>query len=125
MAKRSRVTGRPGQRRPIDRTVDRVKPDSVPNGGLSLTESELARAAELEAPIVAEEKASEAASRRTAAIRGRGRTVVSSEPLSVRAAHEYAYVARDVRRIGLVASIMFGALIALHLLINVFGVFAI
>ena len=96
------------------------------SGGSTLTDAELARAAELEAQILAEEKAAEvAATKRIAAPRARGRAAVSSEPLSVRAAHEYAYVARDVRRIGIVAAIMFGTLIALHLLINVSGILTI
>lgn len=136
MAKRARST-RPGQRRRLERTPDRPKasePESVSESasvsrGSTLTDAELARAAELEAQIVAEEKATEAAAatKRAGAggARARGRAVVSSEPLSVRAAHEYAYVARDVRRIGIVASIMFGALLVLHYLINVAGVLTI
>jgi hypothetical protein len=43
-------------------------------------------------------------------------------PLSVRAAHEYAYVARDVKRIALTASLMIGILAVIYLLTNVFGV---
>ncbi|MEK6719488.1 MAG: hypothetical protein AABZ33_02320 [Chloroflexota bacterium] len=128
MAKRSRVSGRPGQRRPLDRPTTSPKSDASPSRGSTLTDAELARAAELEAQIVAQEAAANAAIRRASAprpVRGRGLASVSSEPLSVRAAHEYAYVARDVRRIALVAAIMFGALLGLHLLINVFGVVAI
>ena len=128
MAKRSRVSGRPGKRRPLDRPTTSPATDASPSRGSTLTDAELARAAELEAQIVAQEAAANAAVRRASAprpVRARGVASVSSEPLSVRAAHEYAYVARDVRRIALVAAIMFGALIALHLLINVFGVFAI
>ncbi len=147
MAKRSRASGRPGQRRPLDRSararrsagsgsagtgtgapasgparpIDDTKPVTAPRGA-SLTDDELARAAELEAQIVAEEKA--AAAQRAAASRaGRGRAAaLSTEPLSVRAAQEYAYVARDVRRITIVGGIMFAILIALHVLINVTGV---
>ena len=138
MAKRSRSSARPGQRRRLDRTADRPKasgsgspsePTSAPvSRGSALTDAELARAAELEAQIVAEERATEAAAaakRNPAGPRARGRAVVSSEPLSVRAAHEYAYVARDVRRIGIVAAIMFGALLVLHYLINIAGVLTI
>lgn len=131
MAKRSRSSGRPGQRRPLERPAPRGETAGSSSGGSTLTDAELARAAELEAQIVAEEKAAASSVRRAAGAasavgaRARGRAAVSSEPLSVRAAHEYAYVARDVRRIGLVASLMFGALLGLHLLINVFGVIAI
>jgi hypothetical protein len=42
--------------------------------------------------------------------------------LSVRAAHEYAYVARDVKRIALTASLMVAILAVLHILVNVLGV---
>lgn len=129
MAKRSRTSGRPGQRRPLERTPDRARAIAPLSGGSTLTDAEFARAAELEAQIVAEERAAEAAvaSKRIAgaASRARGRAAVSSEPLSVRAAHEYAYVARDLRRIGLVAAIMFGALLILHFLINVSGILTI
>jgi len=126
MAKRSRSSARPGQRRRHERTPDRARTNAPVSGGSTLTDVELARAAELEAQIVAEEKAAEvAATKRIAAPRARGRAAVSSEPLSVRAAHEYAYVARDVRRIAIVAAIMFGTLIALHLLINVSGILTI
>jgi hypothetical protein len=43
-------------------------------------------------------------------------------PLSVRASHEYAYVARDVRRIVVTAALMFSILAALWILVNVVGV---
>ena len=46
----------------------------------------------------------------------------AAAPLSVRAAHEYAYVARDVRRIGLTAGLMFAILAGIWLLVNVGGV---
>jgi hypothetical protein len=129
MAKRARGSStRPGQRAPIQRTSTRppasstapaTKGDDVLDDddplahtaigayeGHSLTDADLARAAALEAQIVAEEKASEAArqpkSRSTAAPRATG-TIAAS------AADEYAYVARDVRRIALIG----GSLIAL------------
>ena len=40
----------------------------------------------------------------------------------MRAAHEYAYVARDVRRIVLTASLMLAILFGLAIAINVAGV---
>ncbi len=43
-------------------------------------------------------------------------------PLKVRAAHEYAYVARDVRRIILTGGLMIAILAVLAVLINVLGV---
>jgi hypothetical protein len=43
-------------------------------------------------------------------------------PLSIRAAHEYAYVARDVRRIVGTAGLMLAILAGLWVLVNVVGV---
>ena len=91
----------------------------------SLTEAEVARAAELEAEANARERAAIAESLRR---RARGQANVLQEPgdinapLSVRAAHEYAYVARDVKRIALTASLMVAILAVLHILVNVMGV---
>jgi hypothetical protein len=123
MAKRARgSTSRPGQRAPIQRTPPRPKtPDIDLNetamaayGGRSLSDADLARAAELEAQIVAEEKAATAvqpATRmRTSAVPRSGGTLAAT------ASDEYAYVARDVRRIALIG----GSLIAL-----LFGAWAI
>ena len=93
---------------------------TIRSGGL--TSAELDRAAVLEAELVAREKAAAADSARR---RARGRTVDAAvvsdarEPLSVRASHEYAYVARDVRRIGLTAGLMFAILAGLWVLVNV------
>jgi hypothetical protein len=97
-------------------------------GSAALTEAEAQRAAALEAEIIAQEKA--AAQARNAAIaarvrRGGGRQEdpeLAGQPLSVRAAREYAYVARDVRRISLTAGLMLTILIALALAINVAGI---
>ena len=129
MAKRARGSStRPGQRAPIQRTparppasttapatkgVDPIDDDDPlahtaigAYEGNSLTEADLARAAALEAQIVAEEKASEVARQpksRTAAFPR------ATSTLAEAAAHEYDYVARDVRRITLIG----GSLIAL------------
>jgi CHASE3 domain sensor protein len=43
-------------------------------------------------------------------------------PLRVRAAHEYAYVARDVRRIVVTGGIMVAILAVIAVLVNVVGV---
>ena len=91
----------------------------------SLSEAEVDRAAELEAQATAREKAAIAESLRR---RQRAEAGVAAEPgdlnapLSVRAAHEYAYVARDVKRIALTASVMIAILAMLHILVNVMGV---
>jgi hypothetical protein len=85
-----------------------------------LTDDEMRRAAELEAEIVAREQASAA----TEAHRTRARAIREASaydpnvPLRIRAAHEYAYVARDVRRIGLTASLMVAILLGLYIATN-------
>ena len=91
----------------------------------SLTADEEARAAELEARILAEERAAAEAQRRN---RARGRTIEggrSAEPLGVRAAAEYAYVRRDVIRIARIGGLLLGVLAVLHVLINVSGTISI
>jgi hypothetical protein len=92
---------------------------------VSLTADEEARAAELEARILAEERAAEEALRRN---RARGRSIEggrSAEPLGVRAAAEYAYVRRDVIRIARIGGLLLGVLAVLHVLINVTGTISI
>jgi len=123
MAKRSRVGGRPGQRRPLERTAQRPA-SGQRRPANALTPEEEARAAELEAAIVAEEKAAEEARR------GRNRAraaaaeagLYSSQSLAARAAQEYGYVRRDVRRITVVAGALLGVLAVLHVLVNVLHV---
>jgi hypothetical protein len=88
---------------------------------MGLTDSEEARAAEIEAAILAEERAAEASLRRS---RDRVRSategpVRNAAPLSVRAASEYAYVRRDVLRIGRIGGSLLLVLAVLHVLINV------
>jgi len=86
-----------------------------------LTEDEMRRAAELEAEIVAREQAAAATAAATEAQRTRARAIREASaydpnvPLRIRAAHEYAYVARDVRRIGLTASLMVAILLGLYI----------
>ncbi len=121
MAKRSRLTARPGQRKPLQRPATRVADPERPAG--SVTRAEEERAAELEAAILAEEKAAEAARRpvergprsRSESV---GRPTHSSTPLSVRAADEYAYVKRDVRRIAIVGGFLIAILAVLEILVN-------
>lgn len=91
----------------------------------SLTEAEFERAERLEAELVAKEREAIAES-----LRRKGRTeeralvdtADHNAPLSVRAAHEYAYVARDVKRIAATAALMIGILAVLYILTNVLGV---
>jgi len=92
-----------------------------------LTDAELRRAEELQAEIAAQERAAMAEQIRR---RSRARAGVHDDedvnaPLRVRAAHEYAYVARDVRRIVITGGIMAAILAVLAILINGFGVISI
>lgn len=93
--------------------------------GAALTEEELKRAAELEAEVTARERAAIAESlrRRAGAQAGEHhRAGDVNAPLSVRMSHEYAYVARDVKRIALTAGLMVAILAVLDILVNVLGV---
>jgi hypothetical protein len=132
MAKRTRGSRHPGRRAPLKRDAGRSSTaaaasspaPSRPPG--SLTREEEARAAEIEAQIVAEERAAELATRRS---RGRDREpqhvitrLKNAAPLSVRAADEYAYVRRDVWRIARIGGALIGLLFILHVLINVLHV---
>jgi hypothetical protein len=108
----------------LDATIDSF--DDMPlRSSSSLTEAEVARAAQLEAEANAKERAAIAESLRR---RARGQEQAFADrsdvnaPLSVRMAHEYAYVARDVRRILLTGGLMVAILAALAILINVLGV---
>lgn len=121
MAKRTRYPGRPSGSRPAAKAAA-VK---APPRTVGLTDAEMQRAAELEAELVARERAAIADNaRRRARVGGLDAAVTADAgaPLSVRAAHEYAYVARDVRRIGLTAAVMFGILAILWFAVNVGGV---
>ena len=121
MAKRSRLTARPGQRRPLQRTG---RPDAdATRGPGKVTALEEARAAELEAAILAEEKAAETVRRNRE--RGRrstpdavGGVSYTSVPLGVRAAEEYGYVKRDIRRISIVGGFLLAILAVLQVLVN-------
>lgn len=135
MAKRARgTTTRPGQRRPLQRPAARssapgARPTSAAPGSevapprsASLTPEEEARAAQLEAAIVAEERRAEE-SRRSRAQRGVPDAVVrSTSPLATAAANEYAYVARDVRRVAIVGGSLVGLLIVGWIVTQVTGV---
>jgi hypothetical protein len=88
----------------------------------SLTPEEEARAAQLEAAIVAEERAAEEGRRARSQ-----RTVAepvsrSTSSLAVAAVNEYAYVARDVRRVALVGGSLVGILVALWVVVQATGI---
>jgi hypothetical protein len=138
MAKRVRRTvrrtaARPGTRPPstarppLTSPIEELEPTSMRIRSGGLTADEMARAAELEAEIVAREHAQEQAAA-TEARRAKARTAREAVaydpnvPLRIRAAHEYAYVARDVKRIGLTAGLMVAILVGLHFVINVAGI---
>lgn len=120
MAKRARGTTRPGQRRPVQRAAARPG-ETAPRPSGSLTAAEEARAAELEAQIVAEERAAaqNAGSRprdRRAAEPARATRAAAGGLLSAKAAEEYTYVVADIRRIVVLAGALFGVLLLLWFL---------
>ena len=123
MAKRIRGSSRPGQRRPQSRLA--APPPRPVRPSNQLTVDEEARAAELEAQIVAEERAAEEQIRRgreRARGRDEGLTPVRGRdlaPLAVRASEEYAYVRRDVLRIIRVGGGLLLVLAVLYVLIDV------
>jgi hypothetical protein len=136
MAKRTRGASRPGQRRPLQRSTRPAARPSAPASEAAtaprpttLTPEEEARAAELEAQLVAEERQAEQAQKQTRdrqrSMANRDPVVRSSIPLSVREAEEYAYVARDVRRIATIAAGLLAIMIGLWIALQVSGVGAI
>jgi hypothetical protein len=122
MAKRIRGSTRPGHRPRLQRPPQPAA-DAAPRRAGGLTREEEARAAEIEAAILAEERAAQQATRRTrdrdrfgeaAPVRGR-----DLAPLAARAADEYSYVRRDVIRIVRVGGSLLAVLALLYVLINV------
>lgn len=127
MAKRVRGSVRPGQRRSIERrstaaaAASPAAPVTATPRPSGLTEAETKRAAELEAAMLAEERAAEAARKRPP---GRiPREVTGGGTLAVRAQEEYAYVARDVRRIARIAALLLAILLVIYILVDVAKVF--
>jgi hypothetical protein len=132
MAKRARGTStRPGQRAPLQRRgpatprlSSPLSPATPPTIGL--TPAEEARAAELEAAILATERASSSqASAPTtdhAGVRAfapRPRTATGS--IAARASEEYGYVSRDIRRIALIGGSLVVLLLALWAAVQATG----
>jgi hypothetical protein len=135
MVKRSRAAVRPGQRRPIQRRVapstasasagtaaspaTPATPAARPSAGLTAAEAQ--RAEQLEAEIRADERAAEDA-RKRAQERGKAKSDEITRPagsLAVVAAHEYDYVVRDVRRIGVTAAILLFVLFLIWVAVEV------
>ena len=131
MAKRTRGSSRPGQRRPLQRSARPARtaaPAPTTPRPTSLTPEEEARAAELEAQFLAEEREAEQAQKRARDRQRAGereRVVASSVPLGVREAEDYAYVARDVRRIVAITAGLFAIMIGLWIALQVSGTGAI
>jgi hypothetical protein len=149
VAKRVRYSARPGARRnapkrpagapgrPSPAPYPAAPPETFePEAGLDdlprassghLTEEELRRAEALQAEIAAQERAAlaEQIRRKTRAATASMHADDVNAPLKVRAAHEYAYVARDVRRIVVTGGIMLAILGVLAVLINGLGVVSI
>jgi hypothetical protein len=127
MAKRTRGSTRPGQRHSHTPAKPQTRPIARPGQGLSAAEE--AHAAELEGQILEQEGAAKAAVARSrdrrdaeplGGVRPRGQS-----PLAIRAAEEYSYVTRDVRRILTVGGTMVGILAVLVVLIDVLHVFSV
>jgi hypothetical protein len=129
MAKRTRGSNRPGQRHADRHGSGRhqFRPAGRPSGGLSAEEE--ARAADLESRIVAEERAADA-DRARLRERSRARDAEPDRPgrargqglLAARAAEEYAYVVRDVRRIMLVGGGLAATLAVVYVLVDILHV---
>jgi hypothetical protein len=126
MAKRQRAV-RPGQRRSTTRTASKpVATAAAPAPATGLTPAEEARAAELEAQIVAEERSATTSADRSRSRRSdpdaatRGRTKEAGL-LASRATLEYAYVSADLRRIAVVAGALFVLMIAIWAVLSLTG----
>jgi hypothetical protein len=113
--------------RPVDAEPMEFGGDEMPlRSSSALTDAEMQRAEQLEADMVAKERAAIAESlrRKARAQAGEGHHDAGdvNAPLKVRMAHEYAYVSRDVKRIALTGGLMIAILALLEILINVMGV---
>jgi hypothetical protein len=118
MAKRTRGSNRPGQRQSAR---SQTQPASRPSGSLSRDEE--ARAAELESHIVARERVTD---NDLARARDRAKTEPTRSGraggqglLAARAAKEYDYLVRDIRRIVFVGGMVAAIMAALYVLVDV------
>ena len=126
MAKRVRGTSmRPGQRPRLQRRGPVTPRLSSPVSPLSvtLTPSEEARAAELEAEIVSAERSADRAAPvlRERPARREVEPRVRTGSIAVRASEEYAYVSRDVRRVSLIGGSLIAFLIILWAVLQATG----
>jgi hypothetical protein len=152
MAKRTRFASRPTGRRPAANRIVRRDPPKAKSiiaepaaepvilepadadfdeetgapttaRGRGLSQAEIDRAGQLEAQMTSRDKALQAAVReRAAAVPGAHAPVDVNAPLALRASKEYAYVARDVRRIALTGGLMVAILAVIAVLVDVLGV---
>lgn len=132
MAKRARGANRPGQRAPLQRSPAARRPVADPPLAspiaaprpVTLTPEEEARAAEIEARLLAAERSAEEAARRQ--VRGRRgaerEAPVRTGSIAVRASEEYAYVTRDIRRIALIGGSLIVLLIAVWAVLQTTGI---
>lgn len=125
MSKKTRGATRPGQRRPVQKAATRPAPSPAVRRADGLSAEEEARAAELEAQVVAQERAAAQSRARTrervriddedrSARRASGQSL-----LEVKAQAEYAYVVRDVRRIVITASGLGAIMAVLYVILEV------
>ena len=114
MAKRARgARGRPGQRRPVQRSVARPAQRPV----------ETAPVGQATAAEFVDDLPETPDTEMTGSVGApRTRTRGPSASFEESAAQEYAYVASDIRRIAIVGGSLFAVLIALWLLIEVLGI---
>jgi hypothetical protein len=127
MAKRSRAAARPGQMRPARRpqkpagTGAAAPATDAPRSPVATPVTEpVDTDRDLDLPA-ADDRVSRRRDRARAEAAGavRARSTQASGLLAARAAQEYGYVARDVRHIAAVGGGLFGALVALWLVIEV------
>src|SRR5918997_1870091 len=112
-------TSRPGTRAPIGRAG---RPANRSAGAAAETAAGALAPERLETVVTAAEPEEVLARAPGAAHPGRPRTLTgrqASAALAARAATEYVYVAQDLRRIVVVAAILFGIMLALYVLIVV------
>jgi hypothetical protein len=116
VSKRSRGS----RRTPANRPGQRGRSERRPIRPASQLE-----AAEIAAEDIMEGRPADAANEieRAAATQPRGPRARPNTLLATRAAEEYVYVAQDLRRIGLVAILLFGILFGLWIAIEALGLF--
>jgi hypothetical protein len=124
MAKRTRGSNRVVQRHADRHAPAKPQPRPATRPASALSDEEEARAAELESKIVAQERASDVGRSRT---RSRSADTRLGAPrgqglLAARAAEEYGYVVRDVRRIVQVGGALAIVLLALFVAIDILHV---